>query len=143
ELGVGIESSFLSDDYIFNLPIYKRRLYVATMGSFIASYVAVKKYVEIETVIVPIGVFTDIKDTPLEYVDKGKVINNLGQEVYVMDSRWFRKIVNDNDIPVRGFWRLQNKKNIVGEWVKELIFVKPFVRHGYHRRAAIEDDGVE
>ena len=31
-----------------------------------------------------------------------------------MDSRWFVKIVNDNDIPVRGFFRMQNKKNNLG-----------------------------
>ncbi len=72
------------------------------------------------------------------YVDKKKVINLTGQEVIVMDSKWFRKIVNDNDIYVRGFWRMQNKKNENGEWYKELIFVDSFVRHGYHRNAKIE-----
>ena len=56
-----------------------------------------------------------------------------------MDSKWFRKIVNDNAIYVRGFWRMQNKKNDDGEWYKELIFVDSFVRHGYHRNAKIEE----
>lgn len=101
-------------------------------------YVAVKKYVEVETVVIPQGIFREIEDTPLQYIDKRKVINKLGQEVIVMDSKWFRKIINDNDIPVRGFFRMQNKKNEDGEWYKELIFVEPFVRHGYHRDAKIE-----
>ncbi len=101
-------------------------------------YVAVKKYVKVETVVIPMGTFTDIDDTPLQYVEKKKVINKLGQEVIVMDSKWFRKIINDNDIPVRGFFRMQNKKNDEGEWYKELIFVDPFIRHGYHRDAKIE-----
>lgn len=57
-----------------------------------------------------------------------------------MDSKWFRKIINDNDIPVRGFFRMQNKKNDEGEWYKELIFVDPFIRHGYHRDAKIENE---
>lgn len=57
-----------------------------------------------------------------------------------MDSKWFRKIVNDNGIYVREFWRMQNKKNDEGEWYKELIFVDSFVRHGYHRNAKIEDE---
>ena len=57
-----------------------------------------------------------------------------------MDSRWFTKIINDNDIFVRGFFRLQNKKNDAGEWIKELIYVDSFVRHGYHRNAKIEDE---
>lgn len=73
-------------------------------------YVAVKKYVKVETVIIPQGKFTAIEDTPLQYIEKNKVINKLGQEVIVMDSKWFRKIINDNDIPVRGFFRMQNKK---------------------------------
>ena len=68
-----------------------------------------------------------------------KIINQTGQEVIVMDSKWFRKIVNDNDIYVRGFWRMQNKKSANGEWYKELIYVDSFVRHGYHRNAKIED----
>ncbi len=103
-------------------------------------YVAVKKYVKVETVIIPQGKFTAIEDTPLQYIEKNKVINKLGQEVIVMDSKWFRKIINDNDIPVRGFFRMQNKKNDEGEWYKELIFVDPFVRHGYHRDAKIEHE---
>ena len=103
-------------------------------------YVAVKKYVKVETVIIPQGKFTAIEDTPLQYIEKKKVINKLGQEVIVMDSKWFRKIINDNDIPVRGFFRMQNKKNDEGEWYKELIFVDPFVRHGYHRDAKIEHE---
>lgn len=101
-------------------------------------YVAVKKYVKVETVVIPKGTFTEIDDTPLQYVERKKVINRLGQEVIVMDSKWFRKIINDNDIPVRGFFRMQNKKNDEGEWYKELIFVDPFVRYGYHRDAKIE-----
>ncbi len=105
---------------------------------FIFVYAAVKKYVPVETVVIPPGKFTAIDGTPLQYVEKKKVINQLGQEVIVMDSKWFRKIINDNDIPVRGFFRMQNKKNSEGEWFKELIFVNPFVRHGYHRDALIE-----
>lgn len=82
---------------------------------------------------------TAIDGTPLEYVEKKKVVNQTGQEVIVMGSKWFKKIINDNDIPVRGFFRMQNKKNAEGEWYKELIFVDPYIRHGYHRNAIIED----
>ena len=106
---------------------------------FIAIYLAVKKYVNVETVIIPKGTYTAVEGTPLEYVEKKKVINQTGQEVIVMDSKWFKKIVNDNDIPVRGFFRKQNKKNTDGQWYSELIFVDPFIRHGYHRNAKIED----
>ena len=35
---------------------------------------------------------------------------------------------------------MQNKKDEFGEWYKELIFIDPFIRHGYHRNARIEDE---
>lgn len=139
-LGVRIADSILADDYIFPTSLEQRQTTVAAVANFIASYVAVKRHAKVETVIIPQGTFTEIDGTPLEYIDKKKVINNSGQEVIVMDSRWFRKIINDNDIYVRGFFRMQNKKNEFGEWVKELIFVDSHVRHGYHRNAIIEDD---
>lgn len=118
-----------------------KKLLNSVEGIFV--YVAVKKYVKVETIVIPQGLFTDIEDTPLQYVEKKKVINRLGQKVIVMDSKWFRKIINDNDIQVRGFFRMQNKKNDTGEWYKELIFVDPFVRHGFHRDAKIEHERLD
>lgn len=137
--GININRTVLADELLFNGPIERRKKELAFVANFIVIYLAVKKYIQVETIIVPEGKFNALDNTPLEYDDKKMVINYLGQEVIVMDSRWFRKIVNENDIYVRGFWRLQNKKNKSGEWYKELIFVNPFVRHGYHRNAKIED----
>ncbi|MEE1207249.1 MAG: hypothetical protein UHP27_03660 [Muribaculaceae bacterium] len=133
----------LRDDRLFRGTREERINSVLEALNTLFVYVAVKKYVKVETVIIPQDVFKDVDDTPLQYVEKKKVVNQLGQEVIVMDSKWFRKIINDNDIPVRGFFRMQNKKNEFGEWYKELIFVDPFIRHGYHRDAIIEKDADE
>lgn len=38
------------------------------------------------------------------------------------------------------FLGFKTKKNEMGQWYKELIFVNSFVRHGYHRNAKIEDN---
>lgn len=84
-------------------------------------YLAVKKYVKVDTIIVPPGTITRLDDKIYDYQTKDKIRNESGQKVIVMDSRWFRKIVNDNNIFVRGFFRFQNKKNERGEWYKELI----------------------
>lgn len=140
KMGVGIHNTILADNNLFEGSLEQREKRVSSFANFIASYVTVKKYIKVETVVIPQGKFTDVDGTPLEYVEKKKVINQLGQEVIVMDSRWFRKIVNDNDIYVRGFWRMQNKKDENGDWYKELIFVDSFVRHGYHRDAKIEKE---
>lgn len=135
-----IPDSVLRDNALLYGSIENRINEIGIRLHFIAIYVAVKKYIKVETIVIPQGTFTQIEGTPLEYIEKKKVINRTGQEVLVMDSKWFKKIINDNDIPVRGFFRMQNKKNDEGEWYKELIFVEPFVRHGYHRNAKIEDE---
>lgn len=140
QLRVGVLNPIISDNALFKGSLEDRHMALASVVNFVSAYVAVKRFVKVETVIIPQGKFTAVEGTPLEYVDKKKIINQTGQEVIVMDSKWFRKIVNDNDIYVRGFWRMQNKKNDEGEWYKELIFVDPFVRHGYHRNAKIEDE---
>lgn len=129
-----------NDEQLFFCDVNERQHIYEYLTNFLISYLAVKKYVEVETVVIPTGTVTKLDDTVLPYKTKEKVRNDSGLEVIVMDSRWFRKIVNDNDIFVRGFFRLQNKKNPEGEWYKELIFVDSFVRHGYHRNAKIEDE---
>ncbi len=138
-IGVGIVNTLIADDGLFSGTLQERQKKLAFIAEFVATYVAVKRYVQVETTVVPPGKFTAIKGTPLEYIEKKKVLNQTGQEVIVMDSKWFRKIINDDDIYVRGFFRMQSKKKELGEWCKELIFVDSFVRHGYHRNAKIED----
>lgn len=136
---LSINNSILYDDNLLAGTIQNRVTEIGLRLKYIAIYLAVKKYVPVETLIIPQGTYTAVEGTPLEYAKKKKVINQTGQEVIVMDSKWFRTIINDNDIFVRGFFRMQNKKNINGEWYKELIFVGPFIRYGYHRKAKIED----
>ncbi len=140
KIGVGIADTIIADNILFSGSLQERQRNLASIAEFVATYVAVKRYVKVETIIIPQGKFTAIEGTPLEYIEKKKVLNQTGQKVVVMDSKWFRKIINDNDIYVRGFFRMQNKKNEFGDWYKELIFVDSFVRHGYHRNARIEND---
>ncbi len=129
-----------SDPYLFNQPQQKTPSVYEILTNRIMIYLAVKKYVKVETKIIAPNSIAKIDDTVIPYKTNQKVRNDSGQEVIVMDSKWFRKIVNDNDIFVRGYFRLQNKKNSKGEWYKELIFIDSFIRHGYHRNAKIEDN---
>lgn len=138
-IGVGITNTGIADNMLFTGTLEERQQKLAFIAGFVATYVAVKRYVKVETIVIPQGKFIAIEGTPLEYIEKKKVLNQSGQEVIVMDSKWFRKIINNNDIYVRGFFRMQNKKDENGKWYKELIFVDSFVRHGYHRNAKIED----
>ena len=98
--------SILYDDNLLMGDTQNRIDEIGIRLRFIAVYLAVKKYVKVESIIIPQGTFTAVEGTPLEYVEKKKVVNQTGQEVIVMDSKWFKKIINDNDIPVRGFFRM-------------------------------------
>lgn len=133
--------TLMEDDQLFAGSKKEEQMQIYVwLADKLMSYLAVKKYVKVETIIVPVGTTMKLDDKILGYKSKEKVRNESGQEVIVMDSRWFRKIVNDNEIFVRGFFRFQNKKDKNGEWYKELIFVDSYVRHGYHRNALIEED---
>lgn len=132
--------SLVDDPQLYDTANEERKELYSCVGNLLISYLAVKKYAEVETIVIPTGTIKIVEDNIQGYKHKDKVKNDSGQEVIIMDSRWFVKIINDNDIFVRGFFRLQNKKNEMGQWYKELIFVNSFVRHGYHRNAKIEDN---
>ena len=128
------------DEQLFTGDKKERKQIYERLANKLITYLAVKKYVQVETIIIPTDTKIKLDDKILDYKTKEKIRNESGQEVIVMDSRWFRKIVNNNEIFVRGFFRFQNKKDENGKWYKELIFVDSFVRHGYHRNALIEDE---
>lgn len=99
---------------------------------------AFKKFASVELdVIKPLS----RKKTPLDPEGKGKVVNDTGIEVTLLDSTWFREIIRNEGFKVRGHFRLQPCKNDKGEWTHKLIYINEFEKHGYHRRAkmTIED----
>lgn len=135
--------TLINNEELFSQEASEREKIYERLANKLMIYLAVKKYVKVETVVVPYNGTIKLNEVILDYKSKDKIQNISGQEVIVMDSRWFRKIINDNEIFVRGFFRFQNKKNERGEWYKELIFVDSYIRHGYHRNALIEEDRNE
>lgn len=65
--------SILHDDSLFTGSIKNRIEEIGKSLHFIAIYLAVKKYVKVETIIIPQGTFTAVDGTPLEYVEKKKL----------------------------------------------------------------------
>lgn len=133
-------SALLDEKQLFTREIERKEI-CDWLSSLILLYLAVKKHGKVETVIAPPKAVIKLENALQSKGQESKVRNDSDQEVIVMDSRWFRKIVNDNEISVDGFYRHQRKKNAAGEIYKELIYIKPHVRHGYHRNASIEDIG--
>lgn len=134
--------SLIKDPQLYNQNIPDIDDFYSKVANLLITYLAVKKYAEVETIVVPANSKIIVEDEIKGYKQKEKVLNESGQEVVIMDSRWFVKIINDNDIFVRGFFRMQRYKNDFGEWTKKLIFVDSFIRHGYHRNAKIEDEST-
>lgn len=131
-------SSALNEErQLFTRDIERQKI-CSWLSSLIIMYLAVKKYGKVEIVIVPPKKIIKLDDeTQLNKGDESKVRNDSDQEVIVMDSRWFRKIVNNNKIKVRGFFRYQRKKNADGEIYRERIYINEHIRHGYHRNELI------
>ena len=134
--------SLIKDPQLVNQESTEHEEIYSCVANLLITYLAVKKYAQVETIIVPSNGKLIVEDEIQGYKKKEKVLNESGQEVIIMDSRWFVKIINDNDIFVRGFFRMQRYKNDDGDWAKKLIFVDSFIRHGYHRNAKIEDENT-
>lgn len=134
--------TLISDSQLFNQDIKECADLYSCIANLLITYLAVKKYAQVETIVVSVNSKLIVEDEIKGYKQKEKVRNDSGQKVIIMDSRWFVKIINENDIFVRGFFRMQRYKNEEGEWAKKLIFVDSFIRHGYHRNAMIEDDST-
>ena len=78
-IGVGITNTLLSDNLLFSGSLQERQRKLAFIAGFVATYVAVKRYIKVETIVIPRGKFTAIEGTPLEYIEKKKVLNQTGQ----------------------------------------------------------------
>lgn len=101
------------------------------MGENVFLYEYFKRYAKVETIEMS-------KSNRKVTDDKGeKYLNETDYDVTVLDSKWFREIVRDEDFEVRGHFRLQPKKKD-GEWTKELIWIEDFIKHGYHRKAKVD-----
>ena len=91
-----------------------------------------KKYATVELVTVEAG-----KKKKVEGVEHGKVLNEMGIDVTLLDSSWFREIIRNKGFKVRGHFRLQPCKDENGNWTRKIIYINEFEKHGYHRKAKI------
>ena len=106
--------TLINNEELFSQDAGNREEIYERLANKLMIYLAVKKYVQVESVVVPYNSTLKMSDVVSDYKFKDKIQNISGQKVIVMDSRWFRKTINDNNIFVRGFFRFQNKKNEKG-----------------------------
>ena len=116
---------------------YDSRMFIANEMAVLSSFLIFKKYAKVEIEQGKCGKTIHSK------ILKEKLRNNLPFDVNIMDSTWFTTICRNEGFKVRGHFRLQPKKNDKGEWIKELIYINEFEKHGYHRQAKILNDKSE
>jgi len=101
----------------------------AFINSLVPFYVMMEKYSDVQNV--TIGAGKKLKPTQS---GEEKILNELTIDVNRRDSTWFTSVCREEGFMVSGHMRLQNYAN----GVKRLIYINPFEKHGYHRKAKIE-----
>lgn len=69
-------------------------------------------------------------------VHGSKYVNDTDVDITYLDCTWWTNLIRSEGFDVKGHVRLQPKKKD-GEWTKEMIYIKPFKKHGYTRKAGI------
>lgn len=90
-----------------------------------------KKYADVETVKAESNKKVTVPN------EKEKLLFEFNLKANYTDCSWFREIVRKEGFMVRGHFRLQPIKKD-GEWIKKLIYIEPYQKHGYTRKARIE-----
>lgn len=88
-----------------------------------------KKYADVETV-------QAMKNKKVKLPDGDKLLVESDLRMTYTDCSWFRTIVRKEGFLVSGHFRLQPIKKD-GEWTKKLIYIEPYQKHGYTRKARI------
>ena len=99
------------------------KLWVNSVAYAILSFIVFKEFVETETKIIG-------KKARKQKLGKEKVFNETSHDVTLIDSTWFTNIIRNEPFGVKGHFRKQQTKKGI-----KLIYIKPFVKQGYKRKA--------
>lgn len=120
--GVFEEKTFIWDGH------YKNGCNHSYYLSFLVSFLCFIKHVELETKL--------IKAEKKDFHIGIKYVNETKHNIEVLDSTWFTTIVRSEGFAVGGHFRFQPCGE--GRSERKLIWISPFEKHGYVRKARIE-----
>ena len=106
-----------------------QQFYVQSIINHIQSILLFKHYAKVETVHVK------PKEKVRDPNSRERHFNETDIPINILDCRWFNNIIRDEPFGVRGHFRLQPKKDEAGKWIKEMIYIKPFIKSGYNLKA--------
>lgn len=106
------------------------KLFMAqSVEQHLKSILLLKHYAKVETLYLNGG------ERRKDLSTKEKHLNESNLPITILDSTWFNNIIRTSPFGVRGHFRLQPKKDASGKWIKELIYIKPFIKNGYNLKA--------
>ena len=105
------------------------QFFITSIVSYIETIILFKHYAKVETIHVK------PKEKVRDPNSKEKHFNETDISINILDCRWFNNIIRDEPFGVRGHFRLQPKKDETGKWIKEMIYIKPFIKSGYNLKA--------
>ena len=131
-----VTSVHLNKELIKNYPLVRDDIMTEDLSTSLICVLlclAFKKYAEVET-----------KEI-IDVIDPNKAPKNICKslalqntpfdfQITKLSADWYTEIIRTTGFEVRGHWRLQPYAN--GE--KKLIFIHPFMKHGYHRKAMLQ-----
>ena len=106
-----------------------KEFYVQSIINHIQSILLFKHYAKVETI------HAKPKEKVRDPNSKEKHFNETDIPINILDCRWFNNIIRNEPFGVRGHFRLQPKKDESGKWIKEMIYIKPFIKKGYNLKA--------
>lgn len=118
-----------ADSYATEGKIISKQQNVEYIHRLIVFTLLFKHYAKVETIHVK------PKEKVRDPNSKEKHFNETDIPINILDCRWFNNIIRDEPFGVRGHFRLQPKKDETGKWIKEMIYIKPFIKKGYNSKA--------
>jgi hypothetical protein len=70
-----------------------------------------------------------------------RYITDIPADIEIVDSSWYRTLMHDAEFGVTGHFRLQPHGPM--SMYRKLVYIKDFVKHGYHRQAKKERTDVK
>lgn len=105
------------------------QFHIINIVHYLESILLFKHYAKVETI------YVKPKEKVKDPITKERHLNETDVPINILDCTWFNNIIRNEPFGVRGHFRLQPKKNDEGEWIKEMIYIKPFIKTGYNIKA--------
>ncbi len=95
----------------------------------VLDYLCLRQWAEVQLGKVSTTIKRDVKKNK-----KTQTVTESGLDYYLLDSKWYTEISNDDSFQVSGHFRLQP----YGDGTRRLIWINEFTKNGYHRKATID-----